>query len=384
MLEIITASGSGLSRQALKQRADKQQITRLLHGTYVDTREYEALNHAEKYRVQARAFLQMHKNLSAWGITAAALKGAPILLGADMHFSGAKRHHARSRQKGCIFHETLPVVPAVGSPVARMLFECTATSPLPDALLAANHLLRCLSSEADGGLFASRDIDEKSAISLLWEPLDKKRARVKPICLSDVSGLNTAKPDFLERYTAARNTMFASPDAELAWLDFALLCAAYGTKRGVRKALSAGLLFSDQTESPAESLLVARCAELGFAVPFLQVNIIDPKDSRHLGRVDGLWPSPSLLRELYQRDDRLGRRLYCKQPGDNDSVIIEFDGRVKYQDDYAGALEKERLRQNAISNLGFRFIRIGWDDLMRPEHLRSLFLASRVPRAVRS
>ena len=63
-----------------------------------------------------------------------------------------------------------------------------------------------------------------------------------------------------------------------------------------------------------------------------------------------------------------------------DTIVIDFDGKLKYRQDYAEILERERQRQNAIGNLGFRFVRIGWDDLMRPERLRSILEAARVPR----
>ena len=192
--------------------------------------------------------------------------------------------------------------------------------------------------------------------------------------------LDMEEPEFLANYSAARVTGFVSPEAELLWLAFAQLCFANGRKRGVRSALQAGLYFTDQVESPAESLLIARCAELGFEIPYLQVNILDPVNGRHLGRVDGLWPSEAVQKSLYRSDSRFGRFLQCRRLGDNGSIVIEFDGKLKYRQDYAEVLERERQRQNAIGNLGFRFVRIGWDDLMRPERLRSILEAARVPR----
>ena len=379
MQDIITTSNSGLSRQALKHQADRQKIVRLFHGVYIDAEKYAALDVAGKYRARANAFLATHPRLKPWGITAAALEGAPVLLGAPLHFSGT-RNYTRSRQEGCLFHEALPPVPKVNNAIAQTLFECAISSPLADALLAGNHLLQSLTSNTAGELQAHRTIDEKTSEALIWSPLDSKSARVKAYCTFDAAALDTSKPGFLNTYLTARNIEFTSPEAELAWLGFAQLCVAFGTKRAIRKALNTGAYFTDQAESPAESLLIARCVELGFSIPRTQVNIINPASGKHMGRVDGLWPSNAVLKGLYQSDSKYGRQLYCNQYGDNDSVIIEFDGRQKYQQDYFDALDKERTRQNAISNLGFRFIRIDWDDLMQPEQLRSILKAVKVPR----
>jgi len=383
MADIIIPSSTDLSLQALKQQADKQKIKRLFHGVYIDAEEYAALDTAERYRVRARAFLATHPKLEAWGITAAALEGAPVLSGAPLHFSGS-HSNAKSRQRGCVFHETLPAVPAINSRIAQILFECATTSPLPDALMAANHLLKSLSANTTDGLTASRDIDEKTAEALIWSQLDSKNERVKERSTVDAGKLDVNKPGFLESYCATRLAGFSSPEAELVWLDFAQLCVAYCKRRAIPRALRAGSYFTDQIDSPAESLLIARCAELGFAIPYLQVNIIDPASGRHLGRVDGLWPSNKVLKGLYLKDSTVGRFLFSKQRGDSESIVLEFDGRLKYQHNYSDALEKERLRQNSIGNLGYRFVRIGWDNLMQPERLRSILAEARVPRSRRS
>jgi len=379
MANIITVSSTGLSKQALKRQADKQQIMRLFRGAYIDSKEYSELDIAGKYRARAEAFLLTHPNLRAWGITAAALEGAPVLQAAPLHFAGA-HSYARSRQEGCVFHGMLPSAPAVNNRLAEILFECATTSPLPDALLAANFLFHRLSEKAQNTHIASRDIDEKTSEAIVRLPLDAQTARVKARKAPDIKMLDTSKPNFLETYSSARISEFSTPDAELLWFDFAQLCEAHGNRRAIRKALIAGLYVTDKAESPAESILIARCVELGFQTPHSQVNIFDPVSGRHLGRVDGLWPSKKVLKGLRQDDSKFGRFIYSKQHGDNNSVIVEFDGRLKYQEAYIDALEKERLRQNAIGNLGFRFIRISWDDLMQPDSLRMILTAAHIPR----
>jgi hypothetical protein len=262
-----------------------------------------------------------------------------------------------------------------------MLFECAITSPIADTLLAANHLLHCITLSTRGALSAKRDIDEKTIEVFLREPLGPKGLRVQTHRTQGISKLDTDRPDFLNAYGAMRNTKLASAEAELVWLYYAQLCVTYGARRAFRKALRAGLYFSDQVESPAESLLIARCADLGFEIPHLQVNILDPVSGKHLGRVDGLWASDRVQKGLYQQDTKFGRLLFSRQNGDNDSVVVEFDGLLKYQQDYLGVLEKERQRQNAIGNLGYRFIRINWSDLMQPDKLRFMLVAAKVPKS---
>ncbi len=379
-MNILTVANTGISRQALQKQARKQKLQRLFRGAYIDEAEYQALDISGKYCAQAEAFLLTHPELKPWGITAAALEGAPVLAHAPLHFSGLKSK-AKSRQTGCVFHIELPAVPTISNRTAQILFECASSSPLPDALLSANYLLHRLSANENNELIAMRSINTKETEALIRLALDSSNVRVKAYSKPDASQLDVNAPSFLTTYSAVRNTGFSSARAELAWLDFAQYCTAYSSRRAIRKTLKAGLLFSDQIESPAESLLIARLYELGYRIPYLQVNILNPSSGEHLGRVDGLWPSDATQKGLYLHDSRHGRFLYSKQFGDADSIVVEFDGELKYRENYTRALREERLRQNAINNLGFRFVRLGWSDLMNPYRLHTLLEAAGVPRS---
>jgi very-short-patch-repair endonuclease len=177
-----------------------------------------------------------------------------------------------------------------------------------------------------------------------------------------------------------RQVEVATTAAELLWFNYAELLLVVGKRRGYRRAILAGLFFTDLAESIAESLLIARTVEAGFSAPFLQVSILRPGSGEFLGRVDGLWPTEEALHDLHFRDTAYGRRLFLEALGDNHTVIIEFDGRIKYDEDYQGRLDRERLRQNSITNLGYRFVRVTWDDLMHPERFRQILTAARLPR----
>lgn len=383
MFTILTPSSAKLSKQALQRKAQKNQVVRLFHGAYMDRQEYDALDASEKYRARAEAFLATHPKVVAWGVTAAALRGAPVLANASLHFA-AEHDNARSRQTGCVFHKPLSPSSEIANPSAQIILECALSSSLPEVLLAANYLFRVETLQANNGLLAKRTIKETTTEALLWNPAGS------PVCQPYIQPASTmtqsilCDPDFLEAYCTARQTEFSSPNAELLWLDFAQLCKIHSPRRGILKALRTGLFFSDLCESPAESLLLARCIELGFEVPILQVNIFDPTSKKHLGRVDGLWPSVAVQEGLCQVDNKHGRFFQSCQIGDNDSVVIEFDGELKYQNDYEHVLENERRRQNAIGNLGFRFIRVNWSDLMHPDQLITILSSAKVPYAAKA
>ena len=173
---IITHSNSSMSRQALRQQAEKHRLVRLFRGAYMDAQEYAALDISGRYRARAQAFLATHAKLRAWGITAAALEGAPVLGGAPLHFGGA-RSHAKSKQDGCAFHEASLETPS--NPVAQTLFECASTG--------------------------SGEASSRSAF--------------------DIRMLDMEEPEFLSSYSAARVTGFVSPEsrASVARLRAALL-----------------------------------------------------------------------------------------------------------------------------------------------------------------
>ena len=380
MQEIITIFNTSLSRQALRKQVKGGKLIRLFRGAYVEASSYEGLDLAGKYRVRAKAFLAIHPKVKAWGVTAAALDGGPVLSTASLHFS-ARPEYMKSKADGCHFHLELPPTPVINNHVAQMLFECALTSPLPDTLMAAHFILHRHSTAARKSMVASREIDGKTTEALVWQPLYGEDHKVSAPSEPSLRKLNAKNIDFLDTYTAARKTPFSSPAAELFWFDYAQLCVAHNAKRAISKAVRAGLYFTDLPESPAESLFVARCVELGFAVPYLQANIIDPASGQLLGRVDGLWPSNAVRRNMYQSDSKYGRYFFSKQHGDQESIIVEFDGQLKYTDDYVAALDRERKRQNAISNLGYRFVRISWEDLMQVKRLHSILTQARVPLA---
>lgn len=101
------------------------------------------------------------------------------------------------------------------------------------------------------------------------------------------------------------------------------------------------------SESPGESRSRALMDELGFVGPALQKVI---KTDRGPYRVDFCW--------------------------EDDGVVGEFDGRVKYVDEFAlngrdpkEVLFQEKQREDALRRSGWTVVRWTWDDLNEPARL---------------
>ncbi|MGJ0119483.1 hypothetical protein ACQ7HM_09790 [Williamsia sp. MIQD14] len=104
-----------------------------------------------------------------------------------------------------------------------------------------------------------------------------------------------------------------------------------------------------RSESVGESL--SRALMRGFTdvpVPDLQVDHVIGSDGR-VARVDFAWGG---------------------------ILVGEFDGRTKYgrEGDSADDVWREKVREDALRDLGLVMIRWTWDDLMHPERFRALLL----------
>ena len=105
---------------------------------------------------------------------------------------------------------------------------------------------------------------------------------------------------------------------------------------GVRAAREAIRLADARSESPLESRSRLKIPEFGLAAPEPQVSIGN-ESGGFVGRVDFYW-------------DEFG-------------VVGEVDGAVKYDDEQDRPLHKEKLRQEALENLGLEVVRWGATEL---------------------
>ncbi len=124
---------------------------------------------------------------------------------------------------------------------------------------------------------------------------------------------------------------------------------------GSRRAIRAVLFADGAAESVGESRGRVKIAAAGLPQPELQVDLLDDMGA-FVARVDFLFRA--------QR------------------TIGEFDGRVKYRVETAGAsleevLWREKVREDALRALGYEVVRFTWADLERaPAELRRRFLAA--------
>ncbi|MGI3782613.1 MAG: hypothetical protein ACRYG2_17770 [Janthinobacterium lividum] len=115
-------------------------------------------------------------------------------------------------------------------------------------------------------------------------------------------------------------------------------------------------LADPRSESVGESLSRVLLADWGVPSPELQLEVFDR--SHLVGRVDFAWPE-------------LG-------------VLGEFDGRVKYGrllravDDVGEVVYREKLREDALRDLGWQVVRWTWPELAHPE-----IIVERLDRAFR-
>jgi hypothetical protein len=102
---------------------------------------------------------------------------------------------------------------------------------------------------------------------------------------------------------------------------------------GMSRARVAATFIEPGAESPGESISRVRMRDDGWPMPTLQHEI--RHGGRFIGRVDFFW----------------------KEHG----VVGEFDGMVKYRGDNTGrAVEREKLREDAIRDAGFEVFRWVW------------------------
>jgi len=156
----------------------------------------------------------------------------------------------------------------------------------------------------------------------------------------------------LEDAVVAMDAALHADSVGLADLRTAVLEATHWY--GISRAAQAVSLADGRAESPLETRGRMRILGSGLPRPELQVDVYGP--SGFLARVDAWY--------------------------EDAAVAIEFDGLVKYADPYGGrspaqVLWEEKRREDALRDLGIRFVRIVQDDLgvrwsARADQLRRL------------
>lgn len=135
-------------------------------------------------------------------------------------------------------------------------------------------------------------------------------------------------------------------------------------RRSLDRARLAASYVDARSENGGESFSRGRMIELGYVVPDLQVDFIDPLEPWHVHRVDYLWRL-------------VGGSL----------IVGELDGGVKYNDPaFMGGLSseevraKERQRESRLAMPGVSVMRFSLNDAKNDVRFRRLLDVYGVPR----
>jgi len=146
--------------------------------------------------------------------------------------------------------------------------------------------------------------------------------------------------------------------------DLSQFADGLGKVAGVKAARRVVAHMDARAENGGESIARAAMIDLGFAVPELQTEFVDPVSGTSY-RVDFLWTRPD------------GKR-----------VIGELDGRQKYEDpsfmggrDLVGVLTDERRRESRLTASGASVCRFSFADVCNRPRFERLLSLYGVPRA---
>jgi hypothetical protein len=124
-----------------------------------------------------------------------------------------------------------------------------------------------------------------------------------------------------------------------------------GRRDGSVKAAAVVEFADGRSESVGESRLRVLMDTMGVPAPELQHTVLDD-GGQFVGRVDFFFPTQG--------------------------VVVEFDGLVKYREDSAATVVREKKREDALRELGHEVVRVVWRDLHTPE-----LTALRIMRALK-
>ncbi|MCK0090464.1 type IV toxin-antitoxin system AbiEi family antitoxin domain-containing protein [Rhodococcus sp. F64268] len=119
-----------------------------------------------------------------------------------------------------------------------------------------------------------------------------------------------------------------------------------GRRQGIAAARRVIAFLDGRSESPGESLSRLRMEQIGLPAPSLQ-EVVRTPEGEFVARTDFYW-----------KEHR---------------IIGEFDGMGKYRDDAPDVFRREKLREDALRDLGFQVIRWTWAELSRFDVVRARF-----------
>ena len=185
------------------------------------------------------------------------------------------------------------------------------------------------------------------------------RGHTRPYAESEVVTIGKLRVTSLER-TVVDCAMMLSYRQALVLMDHALRLGADKAlmrtmadslpgRRGIRTLRLALALADPRSESAGETLTRELITRLNLPMPDPQVEVTT-RAGRY--RLDFAWKAKK--------------------------VALEFDGKTKYFDykPTAEVLFQERQRENALTEDGWKFLRVKWDDLFHEQEFKARVLAA--------
>ena len=137
-------------------------------------------------------------------------------------------------------------------------------------------------------------------------------------------------------------------------------------------ALHSGLISPRELhEAVRQATGMRGCSRLAALLDLVDPRSESPGESRLrlLLRAAGVQVTPQVV--IRDDDGRFVARVDLLVDGTR--TIVEFDGLMKYRgEENSEALVQEKRRELALHRLGYRVVRVVWDDLADPERLLSL------------
>lgn len=208
------------------------------------------------------------------------------------------------------------------------------------------------------------NVDELIHLLLPVRPSNERlgkdvRGHTRPFTEADVVTVGGLRATSLER-TVVDCAMMLNYRQALVLMDHALrlgadqpLMEAMATdlagRRGIRNLRRALINADRRSESAGETLTRELVSRLNLPMPESQVEV-NCRAGRY--RLDFAWKEKK--------------------------VALEFDGKVKYFDykPTAEVLFQERQRENALTEDGWKFVRVKWKDLFREQEFKDRILAA--------
>jgi hypothetical protein len=365
------------NRNALSRQCVAGELTRITRGVYADTVWYDSLDRRARYIELIRICCQRHPEIVVAGRSAAILHGLDILstpeypakvdvIIADWNKRSQSDIMQRYSGDTNSTNHTNNIYETFSARNKRELARKLSPAAVSDFTGIKIQAL------ADALFFIMRHNSEADAIIALHSALRRCSDRAA--------------------FVIKKSKQYAFPLYSQEAFD---LCAELEKRilknegvPGIRQARRILYLATDGAESPGESLTILYCYHFGLALPMINPTLLD-SDGLFLGRVDLLWNCGGARIERRFHTDVMNGR-YCRvlqgHVKNGDTVIVEFDGKIKYlnEDIRAGKsaeeiIVKEKDRENEIRRFGHAVLRMTWDEFYTPDLLYKKLVSGGVP-----